>query len=82
MRIWYFPRLASGSCVGVALGLGRSYLIEVCAQCVCAIGQMHLLYLGSCRGGPAITPFTRWKLRFREMGSLEVTKLGVPANSS
>lgn len=26
LRIWYFPRLASGSCVGMALGPGRCYL--------------------------------------------------------
>lgn len=40
LRIWYFPRLASGSCVGVALGPGRCYLTELYANCV--IGQMPL----------------------------------------
>lgn len=40
LRIWYFPRLASGSCMGVALGPGRCYLTELCTQS--DLGQMPL----------------------------------------
>lgn len=50
MRIWYFQRLASGRSVGMALGLGRCYLIELCTQCSesSPLAPVAFVWLGSC----------------------------------